>query len=211
MTRTAARLNPDTKPALLVAVLLTSGLAAISFTLSFAGLSAIAPWAAVPPHLAWALPVFIDGAILVYTYAALAARARGEGQGRAWTWLTLWTAVSVASNGSHAWDAGPGGWQGVLGSILAGLFPVGVLLATHTIADLIVSRPADTVDVDTQDTEEPTASEQPRGVPSLTDEQRAAIVELHAQGLSVRKVADVVGLSKSTVHKVTRHLEAVAS
>ncbi len=208
MTRTAARLNPDTKPALLVAVVLTSGLAAISFTLSFAGLSAIAPWAAVPPHLAWALPVFIDGAILVYTYAALAARARGEGQGRAWTWLTLWTAVSVASNGSHAWDAGPGGWQGVLGSILAGLFPVGVLLATHTIADLIVARPEDTVDVDTV---EPAASEQPRGVPSLTDEQRAAIVELHAQGLSVRKVADVVGLSKSTVHNVTRHLEAVAS
>lgn len=195
-----ARINPDTKPALLVAVALTSVLAAISFTLSFAGLSAIAPWAAVPARLAWAMPVFIDGAILVYTYAALAARARGEGQARAWTWLTLWTLVSVASNGAHAWDAGPGGWQGAVGTGLASLFPVGVLLATHTIADLIVARPVvDSVDMC------PLVACPGRAL--SVEEVHGRIADLRSTGMSLRAIAKEVGVSKSAVHVVVRTTE----
>ncbi|MCR1984061.1 DUF2637 domain-containing protein [Cellulosimicrobium cellulans] len=136
-----ARINPDTIPALVTAMLATTALVGFSFTLSFAGLSAIALWAAVPESLAPLVPLFIDGAILVYTYSALAARARHESTVRPWTWVALWTAVSAAANGAHAWAYGPGGWQGVVGVVLAVLFPIGSALGTHEIADRMIARP----------------------------------------------------------------------
>ncbi|MFH6688473.1 DUF2637 domain-containing protein [Cellulosimicrobium funkei] len=145
---TSARINPDTRSALVLAMLATSLLVAISFTLSFAGLSALAPWAAVPRELAPLVPAFIDGAILVYTYSALAARARHESTVRPWTWVALWTAVSASANAAHAWSAGPGGWEGVVGAVLAGLFPIGSLLGCHEIAHRMIARP-DAADTDT--------------------------------------------------------------
>ncbi|MDF9875620.1 hypothetical protein M2316_000941 [Cellulosimicrobium cellulans] len=98
------------------------------------------------------MPAFIDGAILVYTYSALAARARYESTARPWTWVALWTAVSASANAAHAWSAGPGGWEGVVGAILAGLFPIGSLLGCHEIADRMIDRPATTAatDADTE-------------------------------------------------------------
>lgn len=137
----SARINPDTRSALVLAMLATSALVGISFTLSVAGLSALAPWAAVPDALAPLVPAFIDGAILVYTYSALAARARHEPTVRPWTWVALWTAVSASANAAHAWSAGPGGWEGVVGAVLAGLFPIGSLLGCHEIADRMIARP----------------------------------------------------------------------
>ncbi|MFI2703452.1 DUF2637 domain-containing protein [Cellulosimicrobium composti] len=145
---TSARINPDTRGALVLAMLATSLLVAISFTLSFAGLSALAPWAAVPRELAPLVPAFIDGAILVYTYSALAARARHESTIRPWTWVALWTAVSASANAAHAWSAGPGGWEGIVGAVLAGLFPIGSLLGCHEIAHRMIARP-DAADTDT--------------------------------------------------------------
>jgi hypothetical protein len=145
---TSARINPDTRSALVLAMLATSALVAISFTLSFAGLSALAPWAAVPRELAPLVPAFIDGAILVYTYSALAARARHESTVRPWSWVALWTAVSASANAAHAWSAGPGGWEGVVGAVLAGLFPIGSLLGCHEIAHRMIARP-DAADTDT--------------------------------------------------------------
>lgn len=139
---TSARINPDTRGALVLAMLATSTLVAISFTLSVAGLSALAPWAAVPDALAPLVPAFIDGAILVYTYSALAARARHEPNARPWTWVALWTAVSASANAAHAWSAGPGGWEGVVGAVLAALFPIGSLLGCHEIADRMIARPS---------------------------------------------------------------------
>lgn len=136
-----ALINPDTRAALAVALLATAALVGISFTLSYAGLSALAPWAAVPLALAPLIPVFIDGAIGVYTYSALAAKARRESAVRPWTWVALWTLVSSSANAAHAWSYGPGGWEGLVGAVLAGLFPIGSLLGTHEIADRMIGRP----------------------------------------------------------------------
>lgn len=140
-SRRPARLDPDTLPALVTAILLTSTLGAVSFVLSYSGLVAVAAWASVPPYLAWTVPVTIDASILVYTLAVFIFRARGERNARVWTSLVLFTAVSVAANAAHAWDAGAGDWHGYAGAAIAGLAPVSVLLTTHTLAELVVARP----------------------------------------------------------------------
>lgn len=117
-------------------------LCAVSFVLSYSGLVAVAAWAAVPPYLSWTVPVTIDASILVYTLAVFIFRARGERNGRVWTSLILFTAVSVTANAAHAWDAGAGDWHGYAGAAIAGLAPVSVLLTTHTLAELVVAKPA---------------------------------------------------------------------
>lgn len=154
MSHRPARINPDSFPVLVVAVVITVALALTSFLLSYSGLVAVAEWAAVPAWLAWAVPVTIDGAILVYTLAALVFRARAESARVAWASLSLFTGLSVAANAAHAWDAGAADGRAVLGAIIAGLAPVAVLLTTHTIARLIIARPAPVADVERWDTVE---------------------------------------------------------
>lgn len=138
-----AWINPDSRGALRVVVMVTAMLALVSFAVSFAGLVAVAEWAAIPRWLAWALPVFIDGAIIVYTIAMLVFRSRGHSTGFAWTALLAFTAVSVAANSAHAYAEGnTGDWQTWVGAGLAGLAPAGVAVAIHTIAMLTVRPPA---------------------------------------------------------------------
>ncbi|MFE9232027.1 DUF2637 domain-containing protein [Cellulosimicrobium funkei] len=188
-------------------MLATSALVSISFVLSFAGLSALAPWAAVPGHLSSLVPLFIDGAILVYTYSALAARARHESAVRPWTWVALWTLVSSAANAAHAWAMGPQGWEGVVGAILAALFPIGSLLGCHEIADRMIARPAPDIHLDAP-TDTPVQVSTPSGtaavltVPPTVADRDARILTLHAQGLSLRTIAGQTGVSKTTVHNV---------
>ncbi|WP_336628488.1 MULTISPECIES: DUF2637 domain-containing protein [unclassified Microbacterium] len=138
---TASRIQPDSRPVLIIATVITALLAAVSFLLSFNGLAEAASWANVPAWLAWALPAYVDGAILVYTVAALVFRSRGDDARLEWAALALFAALSVAANGVHAWTAAPAWLQVALGVTLAALAPVSVLLTTHTIAKLIVAPP----------------------------------------------------------------------
>ncbi|MDR6868765.1 hypothetical protein J2Y69_003389 [Microbacterium resistens] len=138
---TTSRVQPDSRPVLIVATVTTALLAAVSFLLSFNGLAEAASWANVPDWLAWALPAYVDGAILVYTVAALVFRSRGDDARLEWAALALFAALSVAANGVHAWATAPGWVQVALGITLAALAPVSVLLTTHTIAKLIVAPP----------------------------------------------------------------------
>lgn len=138
--RRPARINPDTVAVLVLVLLGIAALIAASAALSFDGLTAIAAWAGARDDRAWLVPVFIEGAILVYTGVAIVHQSRHEARlaRRAWTWVRLWTLVSSAANGAHAWDAGPGGWQGIVGVAIAALIPVGVYVAVHMAAGLIV-------------------------------------------------------------------------
>lgn len=137
--RGGAWINPDSRDTLRVVVIVTAILALVSFAVSFAGLVAVAEWAAIPYWLAWALPVFVDGAIVVYTIAMLVFRSRGHSTVFAWAALLTFTAVSVAANAAHAYAEGsPGDWQTWVGAGLAGLAPAGVAVAIHTIAMLTV-------------------------------------------------------------------------
>ncbi len=129
-------------------VVVTVLLALVSFAVSFAGLVAVAEWAAIPGWLAWAVPVFIDGAIIVYTIAMLVFRSRGHSTVFAWTALLAFTGVSVAANSAHAYAEGnTGDWQTGVGAGLAGLAPAGVAVAIHTIAMLTVRPPEEANEV----------------------------------------------------------------
>ncbi|GAB6937057.1 DUF2637 domain-containing protein [Isoptericola variabilis] len=151
-----SRINPDTLPVLVLAVLLTAGLAGVSFAISYAALREVSAWAAVPAALSWAVPVMLDAATVVYLLAVLVKRARGEKARGAWAALALWTAVSVVANAAHAADV-PELWQRAIGTVVAALAPVAVLLAIHTIADLITA-PADAASATGADTDAAAAS-----------------------------------------------------
>ncbi|MBW9211771.1 DUF2637 domain-containing protein [Mumia sp. zg.B21] len=114
-------------------------LSTVTFMLSFAGLHDVAAWANIRPSLRWAVPVFIDGAIIVYTVAVLVERGRGQTPWFAWIALVAFTVVSVGANGSHAWAVHESiTWQTWVGTLIAALPPLGQLAATHTIARLVV-------------------------------------------------------------------------
>jgi len=142
-----ARINPDSKPVLYLVLAVTTVIAAVAFAVSFAGLAAVSQWAQIPPRLAWALPVFIDGAILGFTIMILVFRARGESTIFAWVVLIAFTFVSVAANGAHAYAEGaPDDWRTILGSGLAGLAPAGLAVFIHGIARLLVASPGTTAE-----------------------------------------------------------------
>ncbi|MDF2711831.1 MAG: hypothetical protein K0R62_7483, partial [Nonomuraea muscovyensis] len=103
MQRNVLRVDPAARGPVLFAIYSIALIVCVSFVLSYAAVSTLAEWMALPIYLGPLLPVFIDGAIIVYTYAAIAARAEGESSVRPWMWVGLWTAVSSGANTAHAW------------------------------------------------------------------------------------------------------------
>jgi hypothetical protein len=231
MSHRPARINPDSLPVLVVAVVVTALLALVSFLMSYAGLSAAAEWANVPAWLAWGVPAYIDGGILVYTIAALVHRAREEGARMSWASLGIFATLSVAANAVHAWDAAPAELRTGIGMLIAGLAPVAVLLTTHTIARLIIAPPSAEeapavapitlwrerrADVLTVKPSAHAAGDAPvdhlaparkpsRPSAKSTAARDARIRELAASGtLGVRDIGEAVGVSKSTVSRVLK-------
>lgn len=216
VARAVPRINPDSHGVLVFSVIVTAILGCVSFLLSYSGLVEVAAWAAFPPELAWAVPVTLDGAILVYTIAALVFRARGESARGAWGALALFTSLSVASNGLHAWEEGSGDPRAVIGVLIAGLAPLAVLLTTHTLARLIVASPTPS-EVATEavsatevaaEVVAPAKEVAPAGrtqsaSQSRTAERNAEIRRLReVEGLDGRQIARRLGISPSTVSRV---------
>ena len=198
MPTTASRIDPDTRAVVLLTVTLVATLGAVSFAVSFAGLVAVAEWAELPRWLRWAVPVFVDGALLAYTLAILVQRARGESTRFSWLALGTFTLVSVGANASHVLGTGDvTDWRTLIGAGLAALAPLGVLAATHTVADLAIARPG-------VDRERTTADQ---GEPDRLERVRT----LHGQGLSQRRIAAEVGVSRSTVVRLLAQGEPEAA
>lgn len=139
-----SRIDPDTRGVQWTVVGLVGLLGLTSFVVSFRALHDVAAWAGIGPGLQWAVPVFIDGAILTYALAVLVHRSRGESVWPSWTSLAVFTAMSVAANAAHA-VAAPQElwWQTWVGAALAALAPLGVFAATEQMARLVVLRPQD--------------------------------------------------------------------
>jgi len=155
---TSARINPDNRVMLAGLLLVLVAVAAASFTLSFTGLSAAAPWVALPARLAWLVPVVLEVAMLVYVGAALLRAHRGQSARLAWTLVWVLTTVSSAINAAHAWDAGPQGWQGAVGAALAAMFPFMTLAAAHVVVDVAFAARPDTATATDADTKTASAS-----------------------------------------------------
>ncbi len=140
----SSRIDPDTRGVQWTVVGLVGLLGLTSFAVSFRALHDVAAWAGIGPGLQWAVPVFIDGAILTYALAVLVHRSRGESVWPSWISLAVFTAMSIAANAAHA-VAAPQElwWQTWVGAALAALAPLGVFAATEQMARLVVLRPQD--------------------------------------------------------------------
>jgi hypothetical protein len=176
------------------AVLITVGIGAASFVLSFAALRDLAARAAIPGRLAWLWPMIVDGTILQATMAVVAlAGHRDQERSRRYFWIVLSSsaAVSVGANALHAAIPGSVPLSPWLAAAIAVVAPVSLLATTHGLSLLIrVPRDRDTVwwpvelgddDVVHDDTSVP--SSRPAVVltdPSEPPEQRIAPVAVAA-------------------------------
>jgi hypothetical protein len=138
------RINPDSMVTLWLTVGLVGFLAVASFMVSFTGLHEVAAWAGLPEWLRWAVPIFIDVAILAYTLAVLIHRHRGERTWASWLSLAGFTVFSMVANGAHALSIPhPDAGQQIIGAAVASLAPLAVFAATEQLGRLIIRRPED--------------------------------------------------------------------
>lgn len=140
----SSRIDPDTVWVQWSVVALVGLLGLLSFIVSFRALYDVAAWAGVGSSIRWAVPAFIDGAILTYSLAILVHRARGEPTWQSWLSLAAFTVMSIAANGAHAvsmpqerW------WETLIGALVAAMAPLGLFVATEQLARLVVLRPQD--------------------------------------------------------------------
>lgn len=143
-------MQPDTarprsrdRPLVAVVLVVVGALGVASFLLSFRALSAAAEWAGAPPGLRWAVPVFVDGALVAYPLAILVLRGRRQSTVLCWTALAVFTILSIGLNITHAWDAaGPAdGIRRLVGAVTAGLIPCATLGVTETVIRLLHAQP----------------------------------------------------------------------
>jgi uncharacterized membrane protein YidH (DUF202 family) len=116
------------------AVLITVGIGAASFVLSFAALRDLAARAGIPPTLAWLWPLIVDGTILQATMAVVVLAAhRDQVRSRRYFWIVLTSsaAVSVGANALHAVIPGTAPVSPWLAASIAVVAPVSLLAATH--------------------------------------------------------------------------------
>lgn len=194
----------------------------VTFITSFDAVSAVAvSRRAVSPHLSWAVPLAIDGLIVVGSAAAWVESLRG---GRWWSHLfpvlivAAAGALSVAANVAHAPTTDP------LARVLAGVPPVALLSAVELGAWLIrrdVRRTAvgpatpvvagvspQTPALSPGDTQE-TASARERIVAALREHVDAG---REPEQVSARELARAARVNRSTVYKhLQGALESVSS
>lgn len=168
--RRTERINPDSMATLWLTVALVGFLAVASFMVSFTGLHEVAEWAGLPLWLRWAVPVFIDVAILAYTLAVLIHRHRGEKTWASWLSLAGFTLFSMIANGAHALSIPhPNEVQQVIGVAIASMAPVAVFAATEQLGRLVI-----------REREDPTASigEQPASSSATKEERSEAVTDV---------------------------------
>jgi uncharacterized membrane protein YidH (DUF202 family) len=153
------------------AVLITVGIGAASFVLSFAALRDLAARAGIPEQLAWLWPMIVDGTILQATMAVVAlAGHREQERSRRYFWIVLTSSasVSVGANAMHAVISGSAPLSPWLAAAIAVVAPVSLLASTHGLSLLIrVSKPVEALwwPIEMADVEE-SPEDHPSGSPS---------------------------------------------
>lgn len=134
-----SRINPDSPIFIRVVVtgIVIAGL--VAFAISFVSLYAVAEWLGLPVWMWWAVPVFIDLAILVYAALVLVHKARGERTWPSWTALGAFTLLSVIANGAHALSHDHDTqWQASIGVLIAAMVPIAIFVATEQFSRVAV-------------------------------------------------------------------------
>jgi hypothetical protein len=141
-SRKAARINPDSRGTLWVALILVFMLMLSSFVVSFSGIWDISQYTGLPIVLQWVPAVFIDAAILAYTISLFVFKARGESTWRTVAWLFAFAGISVAANIAHTLDylseagIGAGDYRLWIGVAITASAPIAVLAASEEISRL---------------------------------------------------------------------------
>ena len=138
------RIDPDDGRFIRLVVVGVVVAGVVAFAISFTALYEVAAWLGLPPFMWWAVPVFIDLAILVYAASVLVHKARGERTLASWAALGTFTALSVFANAAHAWSYVQDhdhAWQGVVGAVIAGMVPVAIFVATEQLSRVAVEDP----------------------------------------------------------------------
>ncbi|GAA4924711.1 DUF2637 domain-containing protein [Nesterenkonia rhizosphaerae] len=136
------RINPDSRAFILAITIgvIIAGL--VAFAISFVALMEVAAWLGLPWWMHWAVPTFIDLAILVYAGSVLIHRARGESIWKSWMMLAIFTCLSIVANVSHALSYPQDvQWQSIVGATIAGMVPFAVFAATEQLASVAVEDP----------------------------------------------------------------------
>src|SRR5699024_4033644 len=121
------RINPDSGVFIRVVIGGEMFAGLVAFAISFVSLYALAEWLGLPPWMWWAVPVFIDLAILVYAGLVLVHRARGERTCPAWSALGAFTLLSVIANSAHALSHDhDAAWQAYVAVLIAAMVPIAI-------------------------------------------------------------------------------------
>lgn len=111
----------------LVTGILVLSLAVISFVLSYAALHGLALGSgAVLPGLAWAWPLVVDGALVVFSMTILRGSLQAERTWWSWALVLAFCALSVGFNIAHA----P---SNILAQLVASVPPVALLLSFESL------------------------------------------------------------------------------
>jgi len=122
------------------AVVITVGIGAASFVLSFAALHDLAARAGIPLQLAWLWPLIVDGTILQATMAVVAlAGYPQQDLSRRYFWIVLSSAaaVSLGANALHAVIPASAPLSPWFAAAIAIVAPIGLLATTHGLSLLI--------------------------------------------------------------------------
>ncbi|WP_280367270.1 DUF2637 domain-containing protein [Nocardia wallacei] len=149
LSTTAHRVNHPSNGRLdvaeLTALVMTVVIGAGAFAWSFAALTELSIMAGITPRLAWAGPIFVDGAIVQSAVALVSLQRRARqhitipAATRWFFWGELFAAeaISVVGNGLHAAESGQRILPATIAACVAGAAPLFGLAATHGLTALI--------------------------------------------------------------------------
>lgn len=140
--RSGHRINPDDRRFIVLVTVGTIIAGLVAFAISFVALMEVAAWLGLPFWMHWAIPAFIDVAILVYAASVLVHKARGEPTWKSWIMLGSFTALSVVANVAHALSHDQDTqWQSIIAAVIAGMVPFAIFAATEQLASVAVEDP----------------------------------------------------------------------
>lgn len=137
-------IDPDQRWVMIVAIVLFVGILAAALTSSFTSVYAMSAWVGLPAAFQWLPAIFLDMAIVGYTWGLIVFKRRNRDIGWARLGLTISTSLSVSANATHTLDFWKGhltSYQSVLGIILSAGIPLLALLATEVLIRLVFANP----------------------------------------------------------------------
>lgn len=142
-TERKSRINPDDPRFIRIITIGVAFAGLVAFGISFVTLMEVGVWLGLPHWMHWAVPAFIDTAILVYAGSVLIHKTRGERTWPSWALLATFTSLSVIANAAHALAYGQAHsqWQGIIGAVIAGMVPMAVFAATEQLSRVAVEDP----------------------------------------------------------------------